>query len=95
MEIILIIIGILSIIQFIPKFIAVCLIQRLNRRSKNKTNPIYYLSCDKSVWETDFGEFYCIPTISASLRDKEFGITVKWLNKMYCIVYYYKHADKA
>lgn len=95
METILIIIGILSIIQFIPKFVAVCLIHYLNKKHREKVNPIYYLSSDKAIWKTDFGEFYCIPTISTSVKSSEVEITVKWLNRIYSIAYYYKHADKA
>ena len=96
MELFLIIIGIFSIVQFIPKFIAVCMIKYLNGKSRDKMNPIYYLSCDKSLWKgRENDEFHYLPAISTTLRKEDFEIIVRWFKFEYHIAYYYKHADDA
>jgi len=89
------IIGIISILLFIPKFIAVCLISHLNkiRPKEEKYNAIYYFSSDKCIWWNAREGFYFLPSISSTFSSKELVFDVKWLAFTYTIAYYYKHAN--
>lgn len=86
------IIGILAVLLWIPKIVAVLIIPLLNKSNglKNDADGAYlFLQCDRCFGKTIDKDWYIIPTISFHKGGNYFEVIIAWLKWSYYINYSY------
>lgn len=88
------IIGILAVLLWIPKMVAVLIIPLLNksRGLKEHDDKAYiWLQCNRCFSRTVDKDWYIIPTISVNKGGNYFEVNISWLKWSYYINYSYSN----